>query len=121
MWLYTKLGFFSIVHKPPCKKGELLIRARSREDIEALSKKLSNVSIFTGTIIESRDSDYAYRMVVPRSTLATFMVGLMDELDYGNFKATIPYSDHLRHDAYFKCWRAMDEWQRKELSKESKN
>jgi hypothetical protein len=24
----------------------------------------------------------------------------MEELDYGNFKATIPHSDPIRHDAY---------------------
>ena len=60
MWLYTKLGFFSIVHKPSCKKDELLVRTRCREDLEALSKKLSQTSNFKGVIIESTDySDYA--------------------------------------------------------------
>jgi hypothetical protein len=113
MWLYTKLGFFSIVHKPPCKKDELLVRARCREDLEALSKKLSQNSNFDGTIIESEDSDYSYRMVVPRSILATFMAGLMETLDYRNFKATIPYNDQARHEAYFKCWEVMNEWQGK--------
>ena len=50
-------------------------------------------------------------MVVSRSILAPFMAGLMEELDYENFKANLPGSDHLRHDAYYKCWKAMDEWQ----------
>ena len=103
MWLYTKLEFFSIVHKPPCKKDELLVRTRCREGLEALSKKLSQSSDFKGTRIESKDSDYAYRMVVPRSTLAPFMAAMVMNLDYANFKATIPHSDHLRHDAYYKC------------------
>lgn len=111
MWLYTKLGFFSIVHKPPCKKDELLVRTRCREDLEALSKNLSQSIEFKGEIIESPDSDYAHRMVIPRSILAPFMAGLMEELDYGNFKATIPYNDQLRHEAYFKCWEVMNEWQ----------
>jgi hypothetical protein len=111
MWLYTKLGFFSIVHKPPCKKDDLLVRTRCREDIEALSKKLSLTSEFEGAIIESKDSDYAYRMVVPRSVLAPFMADLITNLDYANFKGTIPYNDRMRHDAYYKCWKAMDEWQ----------
>jgi hypothetical protein len=111
MWLYTKLGFFSIVHKAPCKKDELLVRTRCRQDIEALSKKLSQISNFNGTIVESKDSDYAYRMMVPRSILAPFMAGLMEALDYKNFKGTIPYNDQLRHEAYSKCWEAMNEWQ----------
>ena len=111
MWLYTKLGFFSIVHKPPCRKDELLVRTRCREDLDALSKKLSQTGDFKGAIIESTDSDYAYRMVVPRSLLATYMTGLMMNLDYANFKATIPYNDEARHEAYFKCREAMNEWQ----------
>jgi hypothetical protein len=58
-----------------------------------------------------RDSDYAYPMVVPRSILAPFMASLIEELAYGNFKATLPYNDQARHEAYFKCWEAMLEWQ----------
>jgi len=117
MWLYTKLGFFSIVHKLPCKKDELLVRTRCREDLESLSKKLSQTSDFKGVIIESKDSDYAYRMVVPRSVLASFMTSLMMNLDYANFKATIPYNDEQRHEAYFKCWEVMNEWQKIYLKK----
>jgi len=111
MWLYTKLGFFSIVHKPPCKKDELLVRTRCRGDLDALSKKLSQTSDFIGVIIESKDSDYAYRMVVPRSILAPFMAAMVMNLDYRNFKATISYNDQPRHEAYFKCWEVMNEWQ----------
>jgi len=118
MWLFTKLGFFSIVYKLPCMKGELLVRTRCREDMEALSKKLSQSSNFNGTIIESKDSDYTYRMVVPRSVLAPFMADLMNNLDYANFKGTIPYNDRLRHSAYFKCWDAMYEWQEKMRKRE---
>ena len=78
-----------------------------------MSKKLSQTSDFMGVIIESIDSDYAYRMVVPRLLLATFMTGMMMNLDYANFKATIPYNDGPRHEAYFKCWEVMNEWQGK--------
>jgi hypothetical protein len=113
MWLYTKLGFFSIVHKPPCKKDELLVRTRCKEDLEVLSQKLSQTSDFKGVIIESTDSDYAFRMVVPRSILAPFMASLIENLDYKNFKATIPYNDQARHEAYFRCWEVMNERQGK--------
>jgi hypothetical protein len=106
MWLYTKLGFFSIVHKPPCKKDELLVRTRCREDLEALSRKLSQSSDLKGEIIESKDSDYAYRMVVPRSILAPFMASLIDELDYGNFKATLP---HIKRNSKWHAYRMLEE------------
>jgi hypothetical protein len=113
MWLYTKLGFFSIVYKTPCTKDQLLVRTRCRQDLEALSKKLSQSSDFKAEIIESKDSDYAFRMVVSKSVLAPFMADLIKNLDYANFKGTIPYNDRFRHDAYFKCWDAMYEWQEK--------
>lgn len=90
MWIYTKLGFFSIVHKPPRKKDQLLVRTRCRQDLEALSKKLSQASDFTEEIIEAPDSDYAYRMVVPRSVLALFVADLMKNLDYANFRVPSP-------------------------------
>lgn len=112
MWLYLQNGFFSIVHKPPCKKGELLVRARCKEDMERLREKLSQTYNFKGTVIDSPKADYAYRMIVPREIWASFMASTAMELEYDNFKNTIPSSDTLRHDAYFDCWEAMYHWQR---------
>ena len=51
--------------------------------------------------------------MVPRSILAPFMAGLIENLDYKNFKATIPYNDEAKHEAYFRCWEIMNEWQGK--------
>jgi hypothetical protein len=86
-------------------------------DLSALREQLLlpvNQRIFSESHRRASSTlDYAYRMVVPRSILAAFMASLMEELDYGNFKATLPSSDRLRHDAYYKCWKVMDEWQGK--------
>jgi len=46
--------------------------------------------IIRGTVIESKDSDYAYRLVVPRSILASFFAIPIEELDYGNSKGDPP-------------------------------
>ena len=40
MWLYLKIGFYSVVHKMPCKDNELFVRTRSKEDIDKLQKLL---------------------------------------------------------------------------------
>ena len=111
MWLYTVQGFFSIVQKPPCKKDELLVRVRCRDDIEKLEKLLREKYKFSEKVIESPKSDYAYRMVVPREIMASFMASQALELDYGNFKNTVSSKDHLRHEVYMKCWEAMYQWQ----------
>ncbi len=39
----------------------------------------------------------AWAIVVP------FMAGLIEELDHGNFKATVFHSGLFRRDAYYKC------------------
>ena len=61
------------------------------------------------TVIGSPNTDYACRMVVPRSILATFMAAMVMNLDYANFKATIPCNDEPMNEAYFKCWEVVNE------------
>ena len=114
MWLYSTCGFFSIVHKPPCEKDEVLVRARCREDILKLQEVLNATLNFDGKPFRTSKADYAYRMVVPKGVMASFMAGLLMDLGYDNFKDTIPSGDHLRHEAYFRCWDAMYDWQHAE-------
>lgn len=112
MWLYCQLGFYSVVHKPPCNKDELLVRTRSKVDIDKLQKTLKEKYQFDGKVIDSPKADYAYRMTVPRETFASFMADIAMQMDYDNFKNTIHRGDYKRHEAYFRCWNAMYEWQR---------
>ena len=112
MWLYLRTGFYSVVHKAPCKKDELLVRARAREDIDSLRKLLKDRYKYEGEVIDSPNADYAYRMVVPREAFALFILNAAIEVRYDNFKNTIRSKDYKRHDAYMRCWEAMYEWQR---------
>lgn len=112
MWLYLKTGFYSVVHKPPCNKDELLVRTRSKVDIDKLQNLLKEKYQFDGEVIDSPKADYAYRMTVPRETFASFMASIAMQMDYDNFKNTIRRGDYKRHEAYMRCWEAMYEWQR---------
>ncbi|MBP9014030.1 MAG: hypothetical protein KBG22_10515 [Smithella sp.] len=112
MWLYLKTGFYSIVHKPPCKQDELLVRARAKEDIARLQDLLKNRYQFEGQVIDSPKADYAYRMIVPREIFALVMLNAVIKLKYDNFKNTVHVKDFQRHDAYMRCWEAMNKWQR---------
>lgn len=118
MWLYTKFGFYSVVHKPPCKCGELLVRARCIDDLKELQTILEKKFQFSGKIIETPKADYAFRMIVPRQTWGEFLASTAMTLDYNNFKDSIPQRDHARHQAFFTCWEAMFTWQ-KALSSDS--
>lgn len=102
MWLYCQFGFYSVVHKPPGNKDELLVRTRSRVDIDTLQKTLKEKYQFDGEVIDSPKADYAHRMTVPRETFASFMSGIAMEMNYDNFKNTISRNDYKRHEAYIR-------------------
>jgi hypothetical protein len=65
MWLITTIGFFSVVIKP--REDDLTVRARTRGDLEALSKlylpTLGPIEVGTGT-------DYPYRARVSAQDFA---------------------------------------------------
>jgi hypothetical protein len=94
------------------QQDELLVRTRSKVDIDKLQKLLKEKYQFDGEVIDLQKPDYAYRMIVPREIFASFISSSAMELDYDNFKNTIYGKDYQRHDAYMRCWEAMYEWQR---------
>ena len=109
MWLYTVQGYYSIVHKPPCKKDELLVRVRCRDDIEKLQKLLGEKYKFNGKGIE--------RFVKPECGNK-----VMHYLGHeGFFRNTVPYpeakarnsAEFWGHDTEFCCnilrWRRCHE------------
>ena len=67
MWLITTTGFFSIVEKPWDRApGTLTVRARARQDLEAL--KAGSLPEL-GDITEAADADYRYRAQAPREAV----------------------------------------------------
>lgn len=103
MWLLTSLGFFSIVQKPADERqGTLTIRARVRQDLEALGARyLPGMT----TIQESRSNDYRFRAQAPRSEVAAAMASVVNDLTYSNFKDKVAKEQgsaraHLYHDVW---------------------
>jgi hypothetical protein len=96
MWLFTKYGFFSAVcarqgdgkQGQPVDTKRIMVRARVRKHLEALRERFPNclgdceVHAFTG-------SDYAFRIFVDKSVWSQVVLGLNEELDYGNFKSEV--------------------------------
>lgn len=97
MRLRSNLGDFSISFEPPCNRDELLVRARSAADIEALSVRLAQNSNFRGHIIQSKDSGHVYLMIIPRFILSSLMNELLKEIDYGYMETTMPDRDFSKH------------------------
>ncbi len=103
MWIFNKDGFFSAVaHRD--KPDHVMVRARRKEDIEALARALGAEAELTP------NADYAYRVTVPKSDFADYMQASVLDLDYPNFKsACAGYG--ARSQAYHDVWTVMNDFQ----------
>ena len=88
MWLATRYGFYSVV----CAHDDLLqdrshpslmmIRARKHDHLA----KLRELHPELPGIKESAGTDYPYRIIANRDMVMAVVRGLVDEIDYTNFK-----------------------------------
>lgn len=100
MWLFTTLGFFSVVaHRDD--PDLMIVRARTRRDIEALSDRFLPV----GEIDEESGTDYPFRIFVARDELERAAAALARDIDYDNFKDAVAMRQgHGRADLYHEIW-----------------
>jgi len=112
MWLFTTSGFLSIV----CDRdhpGDLLVRARTREDIEAFCAAAPDAPAPT----ESPDRDYRWRTRVPAAAFATYLAAQGVAIDYPNFKdAVAERQGRDRAHRYAQVGRTMLDLQRTALA-----
>ena len=109
MWLLTTQGFYSVVaHRDDPDK--LLVRARTREDIEALREQIPMLEPF-----EDRFADYRHRAVVTRAEWLVALAQLVTELDYDNFKSAVAEHQGAERAAlYGAVWSELRRLQRSE-------
>ena len=112
MWVFTREGFFSVVHDRYCEPDEVMILARKAEDIERLTDALEGR---VGLVLEFKHTDYRYRMAVKKITWAEYLRRSSMEIDYENYRDLIAADDKDRYEAYSKCWNSLKNWQDKGL------
>lgn len=100
MWIFTTFGFFSVVQK----KGQehLTVRARAREDLDALrSRYLPGLS----KTIAHGGTDYPFRATVMHDEFAEAMVEIVRDVAYPNFKDQVLHEagSHRAH-VYGRVW-----------------
>jgi hypothetical protein len=107
MWLFTTQGFYSVVaHRRDPEK--LIVRARAREDLEALRGRIPELRVFS-----DRAADYRWRAVVTRAEWVAAVAELATELDYDNFKRAVgDRQGRERERLYHRVWAALRELQR---------
>jgi hypothetical protein len=99
MWLITKDGFFSVVHKD-CAPDEVLVRARVKKDLVALAGTID----VECDISQSYKTDYQFRMVMPRADFCRYLVKYAEEMVYDNFKNSLNRKDYHRRSVYSDIW-----------------
>ena len=112
MWVNWSGGLLSVVQAGPEPGGrpnaprKLMIRARVRKHLELLQRDHPTLRRYP--IIKSEPGrDYAFRMIVPRTTFARVMAAMAAGIDYGNFKARCsasPDLDPAYVDALHSVW-----------------
>lgn len=100
MWLFTTVGFYSVVQK----KGErdLTIRSRVRGDLDALrSKYLPSLS----ATVEWAGSDYRFRAKASRLDFAEALGKIGLDIRYADFKRRVAAKQgKKREQVYHAVW-----------------
>ena len=97
MWLYTSKSFVSVVaHKD--NPGLLVVRARIKDDI---------LELFPFAVVtHTTTTDYPYRANLKRSEVAAVVSQYIADINYYNFKSSVPKDDYKRSKVYSTVWGA---------------
>lgn len=103
MWIFTNLGFFSVVQKPGT--DFLTVRARVRGDLDALRERYLPALSATQT---KGGTDYSWRATVAHADFAAALGHIAMDLGYSNFKNEVAAQQgKSRASRYGKVWSAL--------------
>ncbi len=103
MWIFTTIGFFSIVQKP--RTDFLTVRARVASDLDNLRKEFMPQLSPT---IKGGGSDYPFRATISHKDFGAGLAKMGEAIKYPNFKDAV--GDQMgphREQAYHKVWHAL--------------
>ena len=107
MWLFTTIGFFSVVRK--AGEQDLTVRARSSTDLDRLR---TNFMPELSATISKAGTDYPFRATISQQAFAKGMASIGGSIDYHNFKDEVAAKmGKKRADTYSKVWSALREIQ----------
>ena len=103
MWIQFNNAFLSIVENRD-NKLELLVRARIKGDIEKIFPEAD--------VFEDDSADYKYRAFISKAKVAARMMLKTTEINYDNFKNSIPSDQSERHHSYLNVWTELRKLQK---------
>jgi hypothetical protein len=107
MWIFTPFGFFSVTEPRDGDGDTLQVRARVKEDLDALREKFLPT---LGVTLAKIGTDYPYRAFVSKEDFALGMARIILSIDYSNFKATVMQEQGLsREKLYMRVWSVLND------------
>lgn len=105
MWIFTPMGFYSVVQKPQDRrKRTLTVRTRNRADMDALV----DAYFPKAKPYQVPYSDYEWRIRVPKKAWAKAVSQMATDIRYSNFKDEVTRRQGKdRHDVYLRVWAAL--------------
>ncbi len=105
MWIFTNIGFFSVVQKPG--EPHLTVRSRVKADLDSLRDRYLPE---LGATIATRQADYPYRAVVAHEHFGRALGSIASDLHYSNFKSEVAARQGWsRERVYARVWSVMQE------------
>lgn len=111
MWLFTTIGFYSIV-RSNLEPDKYQIRARKRAHLVNLQEHMAGPfsAGFLGDIIACPDADYRWRIIATQDRLAVVLCELLALVDYTKVKPAVHKqlpTDAAYHATLIPVWREM--------------
>ena len=112
MWLFTTVGFFSVVQKP--RDAFLTVRARVASDLNHL--RIAYLPTLSPTIV-TKKGDYPYRATVSHKDFAAGLARMARDIHYDNFKNEVEKEmGAQRERTYEEVWSLLRELEEEEGS-----
>jgi len=109
MWIYTTIGFFSVVEDRKDKK-KLCVRSRHGGDLDAFRKRYC--PSLGPTTVSKGHSDYAARAFAGKRAFANAMFRIAGDIDYTNYKSRVMKTQGWdREGIYMRVWGVMKDAQ----------
>jgi 8-oxo-dGTP pyrophosphatase MutT (NUDIX family) len=103
MWLFTTVGFFSVVQK--ANQHGLTVRARVKEDLDRLRTKY--MPELTATVTGG-GAGYPFRGTISHDDFALGLAKIAHDIRYANFKSEIARTQGVKREAaYDKVWTTL--------------
>lgn len=105
MWIFTPIGFFSVVQKPG--QSVLTVRARVAGDLDRLRE--AYLPELSATICQG-GTDYPFRATISHGDFARGLTKIAGDIRYGNFKEEVARTMGREREAvYHKVWSVLAE------------